>query len=261
MTPFGWRFAGALAGTLSVPLLYLLARRLRLRPGWALAAAALFALDFMRFVQSRMATPEPFVLLFVLLFYYFLLGFLRDAEHDPARSAWRRRGFAWGPGQPASGSASTRWRPPRCLGLALLWRKARAARLRSPGEPATGAVLRLALLGLGALVLLPAAVYLASYLPLLLRQGWRLADVLAHQGHMFRYHSLVSETRWYASSWWQWPLMVRPVWLYTPAGGPAGGLVGQHRHPGQPCRLVGGRGGAAGLGGGGVSPLEVGQGI
>jgi dolichyl-phosphate-mannose--protein O-mannosyl transferase len=32
---------------------------------------------------------------------------------------------------------------------------------------------------------------------------------------MFRYHSLVRETRWYASSWWQWPLMVRPVWLYT----------------------------------------------
>jgi len=76
-------------------------------------------------------------------------------------------------------------------------------------------VLRLGLLGLGALVLVPALIYLASYIPLMLRQGWRMTDVLAHQGHMYRYHSLVNETRWYASSWWQWPLMVRPVWLYS----------------------------------------------
>jgi dolichyl-phosphate-mannose--protein O-mannosyl transferase len=25
----------------------------------------------------------------------------------------------------------------------------------------------------------------------------------------------VSETRWYASTWWEWPLIVRPIWLYA----------------------------------------------
>ena len=35
------------------------------------------------------------------------------------------------------------------------------------------------------------------------------------QGAMFAYHSGVTETRWYASRWWEWPLLVRPVWLYS----------------------------------------------
>ncbi len=212
VTPFGWRFAGALAGSLSVPALYLLARRLRFRPGWALAAAALFALDFMRFVQSRMATPEPFLVLFVLLFYYFLLGFLQGGPAGLLLAA----GIFLGVG------AASKWIglypavPAALLMLALCWRKGRAVGPQAPGgPPRPEGVLRLVFLGLAALVLVPAAVYLASYLPLALRQGWKLADVLAHQAHMFRYHSGVSETRWYASSWWQWPLMVRPVWLYS----------------------------------------------
>jgi dolichyl-phosphate-mannose-protein mannosyltransferase len=233
VTPFGWRFAGALAGTLSVLLLYLLARRLRFPPGWALAAAALFALDFMRFVQSRMATPEPFVLLFVLLFYYFLLGFLQEAEEGraggpgsgrtvaPRRDSGRAAGLLVAAGVCLGAAAASKWiglypaAPAALLTLSLLWRRSRAPEPGAPlGLSRAGGLLRLALLGLGALVLVPAAVYLFSYVPLVVRQGWRPADVLAHQLHMFRYHSQVSETRWYASSWRQWPLMIRPVWLY-----------------------------------------------
>lgn len=57
----GWRIAAAIAGTLTVALLYLLARRLlRSTPG-ALLASGLLAIDFLHFVQSRVGMPDVFV--------------------------------------------------------------------------------------------------------------------------------------------------------------------------------------------------------
>ena len=203
--PFGWRFAGALAGALAVPLLYLLARRLFRRPESALAAALLFLFDFMRFVQARMATVEPFVLLFTLLAFFLMHGF---RNLDPGRPGERGRALllALAAGAAVGAAAACKWSGAyAAAGLALLWAAA-VRRRRRPLFPAAGTVVALAA---GA-----AAAYLASYLPGLLRYGATLADVARHQALMFRYHSLVTETRWYASPWWQWPPMVRPVWLY-----------------------------------------------
>src|SRR3990172_6875860 len=48
-TPFGWRVAAWAAGTLSISLLYLLARRLLLSTAGAAIAPRLLALDFLHF--------------------------------------------------------------------------------------------------------------------------------------------------------------------------------------------------------------------
>jgi dolichyl-phosphate-mannose--protein O-mannosyl transferase len=64
------------------------------------------------------------------------------------------------------------------------------------------------------LALVPLAVYAAGWLPWVIGRGATLSDVIARHIAMYRYHSTITETRWYASAWWQWPLDIRPIWLY-----------------------------------------------
>ena len=73
MTPFGWRFAGALAGVLMLPGMYLLGRLLIRRKWGGLAASLLLALDLMHFTQTRIATIDSFVVLFIIWMIYFML--------------------------------------------------------------------------------------------------------------------------------------------------------------------------------------------
>lgn len=77
MTPFGWRFAGALAGVLMLPGMYLLAKLLS-RNKWAgLFALLMMAFDTMHFTQTRIATIDSFVVLFIIWSVYFMLYWFR----------------------------------------------------------------------------------------------------------------------------------------------------------------------------------------
>ncbi|MEI3427806.1 MAG: phospholipid carrier-dependent glycosyltransferase [Christensenellales bacterium] len=76
MTPFGWRFAGALAGVLMLPGMYLLGKLTKRRMG-AFAAMFLMAVDTMHFTQTRIATIDSFVVLFIIWSYVFMVYYLR----------------------------------------------------------------------------------------------------------------------------------------------------------------------------------------
>lgn len=71
--PFGFRFPGALAGVFSVIFMYLLARALFKNEVAALASAFLLTIDGLVLTQSRIATPDTYVLFFVLASVYFLV--------------------------------------------------------------------------------------------------------------------------------------------------------------------------------------------
>ncbi len=71
--PFGWRFFGALAGVGSVLFIYLLGKRLFRSEIAGLSAAFLLTVEGLAFVQSRIATPDTYVLFFVLGCVYFLV--------------------------------------------------------------------------------------------------------------------------------------------------------------------------------------------
>ena len=77
MTPFGWRFAGALTGILMLPVMYLLGKRLFGKTRYAAAAMLLMALDTMHFTQTRIATIDSFAVFFIMLAYYFMLRFMK----------------------------------------------------------------------------------------------------------------------------------------------------------------------------------------
>jgi len=72
MNPFGWRCMGTLFGVLMLPLMYLFAKRLFRKPLFAFIPTALFALDFMHYTQTRIATIDSYSVFFIMLMYYFM---------------------------------------------------------------------------------------------------------------------------------------------------------------------------------------------
>ena len=76
-TPFGWRFSAALVGTLSVLLVFLIARKLFTSFFLSMTAASLMALDGLHLVMSRTALLDIFLSFFILL-----VRFLFQTRHS-----------------------------------------------------------------------------------------------------------------------------------------------------------------------------------
>jgi dolichyl-phosphate-mannose--protein O-mannosyl transferase len=208
--PRAWRLAPALAGTLLAPVFFLLARRVLATERAALLATLLLLLDGVYLVQSRVAMTNVFAVLFQLLSALLLL---RAATAS-------RLGLG---GMAAVGAAlglalSTRWTSLFAwsfLGLVYLAR--RRSRAFRPRELALGAV---------AFVLLPATVYLLSYVPWMeqahprsLAAWWgRVRDVVQMQRDIWGYHANLTATHHYFSPWWTWPWLWRPTWYFWWSG-------------------------------------------
>ncbi len=75
--------------------------------------------------------------------------------------------------------------------------------------------------------LLPAAVYLLSYVPWMAQAhphglgGWwrRVVDTVLWQREIWRYHANLRATHSYFSPWWTWPWLYRPTWYFWWSGG------------------------------------------
>jgi dolichyl-phosphate-mannose--protein O-mannosyl transferase len=70
---FGWRFASAIIGTLSIILIYLIVKKLFNSEFLSITAALLMALDGLNLVMSRVALLDIFLMFFILLSFYFLI--------------------------------------------------------------------------------------------------------------------------------------------------------------------------------------------
>lgn len=210
MNPFGWRIMGTLLGIAMIPLMYLLAKRLFGRTDLAFAAAFLLTFDFMHFAQTRIATVDVYGVFFILLMYLYMYKYYVRAL---AGDSFRRiamplalAGLFFGLG------AASKWIDLYAgAGLAVLlgitlWRRR--------AEPVF--LLRTVLWCLPFFLVVPALIYTASYIPFFLvpGPGHGFHDMLTYQEFMYNYHAHLVATHPFASSWWQWPLMTKPIWYY-----------------------------------------------
>jgi dolichyl-phosphate-mannose--protein O-mannosyl transferase len=85
-TSYGWRFLGVVAGATAVVLAFILARRITHSTIFGAYAAVLFACDGMHFVQSRIATPETYVVCFSLLTVYAFCRYWDSVAESPPRA-------------------------------------------------------------------------------------------------------------------------------------------------------------------------------
>ncbi|UJF34508.1 glycosyltransferase family 39 protein [Paenibacillus hexagrammi] len=65
-------------------------------------------------------------------------------------------------------------------------------------------------------VLIPVVIYTLSYIPFMMvpGPGHGLKDVVTYQVHMYKYHKDLVATHPFSSPWWEWPMMIRPIWYY-----------------------------------------------
>jgi Gpi18-like mannosyltransferase len=180
---FGWRIPGALLGVGSVFLVYLLAKRLFKDEATGLIAAAVFSLDGLALVMSRIGMNDSYILFFSLLSIYL---FLKQKDFASAVSFGLALASKW----------SAIWVIPI---LFVLWLR-RENKFKIPTFIY--------------FIFLPFAIYLLSYLPMFLT-GHNLSVWWGMQKQMWWYHTGLRATHPYSSSWWEWPLLIRPIYLYT----------------------------------------------
>lgn len=237
MTPFGWRFMPALFGVLMVPLMYLLGKQLFKRSSLAFLGAFLLAVDCMHFTQSRLATVDVFAVFFIMLMYLFMF---RYAMMSFYHSKLVRTLIPLGLCGIAMGLAvACKWIGIYGgIGLAVIffhtllrrfleYRYARGLLSEQESEPDKAARRAVRLFPFSALITLLFCLVFFVAVPLLLYYGsyyWPLGPagrfnpsaVWAEQGHMLSYHASISwNTHHFESPWYEWPLIVKPMWYYT----------------------------------------------
>ncbi|HEV8340005.1 MAG TPA: phospholipid carrier-dependent glycosyltransferase [bacterium] len=192
----GWRAASAAAGVLLVLLVALLAWELTHNPFVAAASSFLVAIDGLAFVESRIAKPDIFIVLFLVTSYWTFWRHLRGAGV----------GWLYLSGLAAGAALSTKWTGVAPLGtiplfLIFLFGQGR-------WRPSRGrAWLHLA----GAYLAVPAAVYLLTWIPYF-AMGHSVREWLNFHAFMFRFHAGLTAGHPYQSPWWSWPLLLRPIW-------------------------------------------------
>lgn len=245
MTPFGWRLAGAIAGILMLPGMYLLGKQLTKKTWLAALACLLMALDCMHLTQTQIATIDSFPVLFIIFSYFFMLRFLQtDFVKEKASVSLVSLGFS---GLFMGLSIASKWIGIYAgAGLAVLffWHCSRVIRLEKDithmqhgkQQPLPSGVVtaprRTIILCLWCVlffVAVPLLVYLLCYIPYFAHKAdhiHSLSDYLAEvwrvQIHMFNYHSTpgLGMDHDFYSPWWEWPFILKPMYyaneLYIP---------------------------------------------
>ncbi len=232
----GWRFASALAGTLSVLLLAVLAWKLFEGVVWGYAAGILLATENLNLVQSRISMLDIFVALFAVAGFLFVLldrrwigrrtpmpvarsttELLLDLPPDPVPSPvlrpWRlAAGVAFGL------AAATKWSGATALigGIVLTFAWERTRRKRAGYDHPTWEAFRDEAFGIFLLlIVIPIVVYAASYVRWFVGHGgwgfdqWK--QWIALQRQMADFSLGLRSPHPYASPAWKWILMLRPV--------------------------------------------------
>lgn len=233
MNPFGWRFAGTLFGVLMVPAIYNLSKKIFKETWISIVTTLLFTFDFMHFVQTRIATIDVFVTLFIILSYYFMYCYTRYSFYDtdlkkmfiPLGLCGITMGLGW----------ASKWTGIySSAGLCIIFFAVMAQRFREyiyacnyPKGSTEGIEHRYIVenfhkkffktIGFCCIffIVVPVVIYLLSYIPFNdgTDRGF-LEKVIEAQKTMFNYHSQLTDGHDYSSKWYQWPIMYRPMWYY-----------------------------------------------
>ncbi|MBC5829466.1 MAG: phospholipid carrier-dependent glycosyltransferase [Candidatus Eremiobacteraeota bacterium] len=65
-----------------------------------------------------------------------------------------------------------------------------------------------------AMLFVGASVYVLTYIPYFMLGGNNLSSLVQMQYDMYHYHATLVATHPYASKWWQWPLLLKPIAYY-----------------------------------------------
>lgn len=209
--PLGWRYPGVLFGSLAIVAMYLCGLALFAAQAPAIASALLAFSNQMLFVQSRIAMLDIFSLAFSLFaIAAFMQGFRKERPH--LMFALAGLGFGL--------SAACKWSGlfalAVCIAIVAVIRLMQSWRTRFADGNALDWYRPDQWPGFrsyhfaACFVLIPAMVYLASFVPL---YGLSLSGIWEAQRRIFGDNTTTAIAgHTYMSSWPSWPFLVRPVW-------------------------------------------------
>lgn len=232
MTPFGWRFAGAMAGALMLPGVFFLARLVTGKKRYAWLALSLFMFDCLHFTQTRIATIDSFGTVFIVWSFYFMLSWvMRDKHALPFRRTLPELFFA---GLMMGFAIASKWTGCYAgVGLSILFfiglyrntREGMEAEKTPPAmrdERARRAAewkkraLQWVLWAVLFFVVIPAVIYYLSYYPAFASDydGLTLKKVVRMNEHMLSYHAVPGRgmDHPYYSPWYLWPISQKPMY-------------------------------------------------
>lgn len=229
---FGWRLSVMVFGSLTVPMMYLLARRLWDFRLFAVAAGILACFDGMFFVQSRIGMIDMIPIFLILLAYWVFLIHLHSRGPRDSILTLFLVGICVGL------AVSAKWISLAVWGAFLFFIAIRFVQrnidlvIRSEGgtwswgggegPPLPGGIRWQAYLPalVAAMVALPLAMYVGSWFPFFMRgQFHNLHDLIQYQKDTYIYHATLTATHPYGSAWWSWPFLYRPVAYYYESTG------------------------------------------
>jgi len=226
---FGWRIAACIFGTLSIPMMYLFARRLWPNRLFAIAAATLACFDGMFFIQSRIGMIDIFPIFFILLAYFLFMVHIQSRTFNGSMLSLVALGFVLGVGIASKWivlaayasivfllvargilrSLNFEFGPPGWPFLS--WRRSSGPAL--PGDVFWPSYVSVAVL---ALLVIPVGIYIVSWYPFFARGAFHnLGDLWNYQVESYRYHATLKATHPYGSPAWSWPFLARPVLYYA----------------------------------------------
>ena len=234
MCPFGWRFMGTLFGVLMIPIIYNFAKKFFGETWICIVTTLLFTFDFMHFVQTRIATIDVFVTLFIMLSYYFMYCYTKLNFYDtPLKKTFIPLGLC---GIAMGLSWASKWTGIySSAGLCVIFfiqmykrfREYQYANKNIDGSTdgishkyISDNFVKMFMKTIGFccifFVVIPVIIYTLSYIPF--SDGTDrtfITKVIEAQKTMFNYHSALSDTHPYSSKWYQWPIMYKPMWYYS----------------------------------------------
>ena len=233
MNPFGWRFMGVFCAVLMLPILYNFIKQMFHKPMISFVGTFLFAFDFMHYTQSRLATIDTYAVIFTMLIYYFMYRYYQTSFYDTDLKKTFRPLFLCGIFV-GIGFAS-KWNVAYgFIGIAILffmnmykrYKEYLHAKKKVEVEHSTdemdqkvyqsfrGNFVKTIFACVLFFVIIPCIIYYLSFIFIfdITDIGAYTKQVIDYNVNMFNYHSKLVAAHPFESSWYEWPIMTRPIW-------------------------------------------------
>ena len=211
--PFGWRIMGVLFATLMLPIMYLLGKEIGNSRRVGFVSSLLLMFDFMHFTMSRIATLDTFLVFFLLASQLFFYTFFLDVLKNGWRASLRPYFMAV---LLLAIGFSIKWTAVFSLAAQLFYLcllKFNLIQIKSKNHGYSNKNNQIIYAVSGTIVVF-GLVYLLSYVPYM-NLGHSLKDVYNIQWSMLNNILNLKAIHPFASAWWSWPLLLRPIWLYV----------------------------------------------
>lgn len=217
MTPFSYRLMGNIAGLLMLVIIFIFAKRLFKDTKYAALAMLLFAVDGMHFVQTRIGTVDSFLVLFIMIAYLFMYQYTECNTEKDNIKMHINLGLS---GLFLGMAIATKWNGAyAAIGLAIIFfcnfiKRNKEKNFFGDWNKRRVAIILACFIYF---IIIPLTVYVLSYIPdMIIRPKYAsIKEFIALQQRMYHYHSDLTATHPFGSSWYLWPLGIKPVWYYS----------------------------------------------